>query len=252
MAPVGDDSRGTVGAGGAGPARAVLCCAGQGHRWGNYLGVPKHLVPIDGVPLIERSVGQLNARGIDDVVITSSDRRYDIAGARRCTPDATILPGTGMGFSTAFWSDSARTLVLLGDVCFSDAAMDALVGASAEETTWLGRRGRGQIKPYGEIFGVCIARHHQQRLREAAVTVIELRRRGLVRRTTGWELYAVVNGLDPTVVNPGPHWLDIDDETDDFDFPGDYRAWIRRYRAQELATLRRSAWVRPWSRWSRV
>jgi hypothetical protein len=212
------------------PVRAILCCAGSGERWRNFLGVPKHLIVIDGATLIARAVAQLRGRGIDDVVITSFDERYEIAGARRCAPTTTILPGTGMGFSASFWSDTGRTLVLLGDVYFSEAAVDAIVTASEEETTWLGRKGGGQVKKYGEMFGVSIPLGRQQRLRDAAAEVVQLREQRLIQRIMGWELYAVVNGLDPTIVDPGPNWLNVDDETDDFDFPGDYLRWLKRHR----------------------
>ena len=29
---------------------------GEGKRWGNYLGIPKHLIEIDGEPIIKRTV----------------------------------------------------------------------------------------------------------------------------------------------------------------------------------------------------
>jgi len=210
--------------------RAILCCAGGGERWRNYLGVPKHLIVIDGTRLIDRSVRQLRARGVTDVVITAFDPRYEVVGARRCEPVASILPGTGMGFSSGFWSERGRTVVLLGDVFFSEAAMDAVLGAPDDEIIWLGRKRANRVKAYGEMFGVAIPRERQALLREAAAKVVELRRQGMIGRMMGWELYAVVNGLDPTVVSPGPNWMDVEDETDDFDFPGDYLAWMKRHR----------------------
>jgi hypothetical protein len=230
-APLPAASPPVVAPAGQGPLRAILCCAGEGGRWGNHLGVPKHLVAIDGTPLIQRTVRQLWSRGIEDILITAFDQRYTVAGAPLRAPQESILPDTGMGFSAEFWSQTGRTLVLLGDVYFSEAAIDAIVGAPGGETTWLGRRGRGSIDKYAEMFGVSIPLERQQRLKEAAAEVLALRRRGAIQRIMGWELYAVVNGLDARFVNPGPNWIDIDDETEDFDFPADYEAWMRRHRA---------------------
>jgi hypothetical protein len=212
------------------PATAILCCAGGGERWGNHLGAPKHLAPFDGVPLIQRSVAQLRARGVEDVLITGFDERYRVAGAPVCAPSASILPDTGIGFSVGFWSTTGRTLVLLGDVYFSEAGMDAAVGASGAESTWFGRKAAGSIAKHGEMFGLSIPLGHQPQLRQAAEVVIELYRRGFIRRIMGWELYAVINGLEPAVVHPGPNWIDIDDETEDFDYPHEYGAWMRRHR----------------------
>jgi hypothetical protein len=210
--------------------RAILCCAGEGERWGNYLGVPKHLVAIDGVPLVRRSVQQLRARGIEDVVITTFDDRYALAGAALAAPAVSMLPDTGIGFSVGLWSTRGRTLVLLGDVYFSEAAMDAIVTAAPDEITWLGRKGAGRLDKYCEMFGVSIPLARQARLQRAAEQVVELRRREAIQRMMGWELYAVVNDLDVTRVMPGPNWIDIDDETEDFDYPADYDAWMRCHR----------------------
>ena len=35
---------------------ALRIADGDGTRWGNYLGVPKHLAPVDGVPILYRTV----------------------------------------------------------------------------------------------------------------------------------------------------------------------------------------------------
>jgi len=33
----------------------LILCAGDGVRWNNYLGVPKQLAPLGGVPVLQRS-----------------------------------------------------------------------------------------------------------------------------------------------------------------------------------------------------
>ena len=68
--------------------RFVIMADGQGTRWNNYMGIPKHLIEIDGEPIIARTVRLLNEiakeRGEDaDVIITSHDARYDFPGSRR-------------------------------------------------------------------------------------------------------------------------------------------------------------------------
>ena len=42
--------------------RIVILCAGDATRWGGYLGLPKHLVPIHGEPLLHRTVRLLRTR----------------------------------------------------------------------------------------------------------------------------------------------------------------------------------------------
>lgn len=212
--------------------KAVLCCAGDQQRWRNHLGVPKQLAPIGGVPLLKRTFEQLGARGVHDVVATAFDPRIAAAGVPLCAPTTSILPGTGIGFSSEFWSRDAHTLVLLGDVFFSEAAMNALTSAPDTVVTWVGRRDGTAAKTYGEIFGVSIPFACQQAVRDAAARVFDLHRRNFLLRMTGWELYAVLNGTDPTRPTTGPNWINIVDESDDFDFPEEYEAWLRAHGAR--------------------
>lgn len=224
--------------------RVIICCAGSAQRWGNYLGVPKHLVPVDGVPLVQRTVDQLRTRGFVDIKLTlpGLDMRYpsEAAGVDQVTPlpSMFILPDTGWGGAAAYWHQQETTRVLLGDVCFSEAAMDAIAAAPADKALWFGRKGDGSLGKYGEIFAASIPAEQQAAMRSAAATVVSLRRDKLISRITGWELYAVVNGIDPTTIVPGPNWVDIDDETEDFDFREEYEAWMRKHRG--TSRLKRS------------
>lgn len=225
-----------------------MCCAGSATRWGNYLGVPKHLVPVDdNVPLIKRTTDQLRARDFTDIIITGFDARYNVAGAV-AAPVASILPDTGIGFSSAFWSETGTTRVLLGDVYFSESAMDSIAQPRDNEVIWYGRRDKGSLNKYGEMFGVSIPLARQTAVRMACARVIMLRNEHTINRITGWELYAVCNGLDPTIVAPVPNWINIDDETEDFDFPEEYEAWMRKHRhaARSTRAGRRCGHGLPW------
>ena len=59
-------------------ACVVIMCAGNGTRWNNYLGVPKHLINIGGETLIERVVRLLRNNNVGDIYITvkDNDPRY--------------------------------------------------------------------------------------------------------------------------------------------------------------------------------
>lgn len=48
----------------------VIMAAGEGKRWNNFLGVPKHLIEINGETLLERTTRLLKENGVDDFVIT--------------------------------------------------------------------------------------------------------------------------------------------------------------------------------------
>lgn len=62
---------------------AIIICAGDATRWGNYLGVPKHLIEIEGERLLDRTVRLLRERGITDIfiVVKRPSKKYRVEGA---------------------------------------------------------------------------------------------------------------------------------------------------------------------------
>lgn len=70
--------------------RVFITAYGESTRWNNYLGVPKHLIPIDDEPLIHRTVRLLKENGFDDIVIIGD---YQVDGTRNHIPSQrTLLP----------------------------------------------------------------------------------------------------------------------------------------------------------------
>ena len=102
--------------------RVIIRCAGGNRRWGNHLGVPKHLAPINGETLLGRAVRLTNELAPDAdvrvVVRDLSDRRYLIPGSRRSTYKPT--PDNGdvdkIASSEHLWDPKGRTVVMFGDV----------------------------------------------------------------------------------------------------------------------------------------
>jgi len=81
----------------------IIMADGDGKRWNNYLGIPKHLVEINGEPIIKRTVRLLKENGVNNIIITSRDERYNFAkripqSNRDCEIDRfeeTIIPPEG-------------------------------------------------------------------------------------------------------------------------------------------------------------
>ncbi|NLG07519.1 NTP transferase domain-containing protein [Candidatus Peribacteria bacterium] len=80
--------------------RVIIIAAGDGTRWKNYLGVPKHLVPIDNEPILHRTVRLLKKLDINDIhIVGPNDDRYHVSDTRLYVPvknaknhDAVELP----------------------------------------------------------------------------------------------------------------------------------------------------------------
>ena len=58
-------------------------CAGKGTRWGDYKGVPKHLIEINGETLLGRTTRLLKENNIYNYIITTNDIRYKQYGFTR-------------------------------------------------------------------------------------------------------------------------------------------------------------------------
>jgi len=58
--------------------KVLILCAGDGSRWGNYLGVPKQLVTINGETLLDRTIRLLRENQIADITIVSNDNKLKV------------------------------------------------------------------------------------------------------------------------------------------------------------------------------
>lgn len=57
--------------------KVLILCAGDGSRWGEYLGIPKQLITINNETLLDRTVRLLHKSGNNDIEIVSNDYRLE-------------------------------------------------------------------------------------------------------------------------------------------------------------------------------
>ena len=210
--------------------RVIVAAAGNQSRWGNYLGVPKHLVPIDGEPLLRRTVRQLT--GHEVIVVGPDDARYRIPGSRLVTPSEDGGKWAGPLIYTQQLRDpDGRTLLLLGDTCFSDEGMATILGYEAREWRLFCRFDGSRLTGarWGEAWGHSFWPEHWERHDDRIRYIMDLCRRKVIRRNGLWEHYRAMAGAQGGAV--GRHdrlgmATEIDDWTEDFDFPRDWNLWI--------------------------
>jgi hypothetical protein len=254
--------------------RALILCAGDGTRWGNYLGVPKWLAPIDGIPILHRTVTLLRARGVTDIRVVAKpgdEHTAQVAGAvvERARLDPTNFEADRFRSSRHLWSDTGRTIILYGDVYYTDAAMDTIV--SDQTHTWrvYGRPKASTLTgcTHGELFGFSWWPPQHPEVDDRLGYVIGLRRSGVINRALGWELFRALCGRTGRDVRrpAGTRFhrlVIIQDWTDDFDKPKNYDTWLYRRNAGagDVAVLvpfrsdgghRDEAWAWAWDRWTR-
>ncbi|MEV4672169.1 hypothetical protein AB0K34_11005 [Actinomadura sp. NPDC049382] len=196
--------------------RVIIACAGPQTKWKNHLGVPSHLVPVDGEPLLHRTIRQARAVCRDVHVTAPDDDRYTVLGVSRHVRgpehDNEYVSTRGL------WNDTGRTVLLLGDVYFTDVAIARIVYRPEREYRVFGRRGGSSVTgtPWGEIFAASWWPEQHALLDEHLSRIAGMDK-------AGWRLLRSVQGTDlDRHVTRRPWFVKIDDATDDIDFPADY------------------------------
>lgn len=194
--------------------------AGDGRRWGNYKGTPKHLIEIDGEVLLHRTVKQF-AKYSDVTVVCKSDcdDLYNVPGSSTWSPPEEHEWGEFAKYycTHELWKDDP-VYIVFGDVYFTDDAVEKIMTSDKELGFPLRPTGSERIKGRPEIFGVFFRKTAQQLLTSAMDKLI----RGKVPPPAGWRIYRhlVRPNYDRNELQ-----VIIDDLTTDFDFPEDLDNW---------------------------
>jgi hypothetical protein len=117
-------------------------------------------------------------------------------------------------------------VLLLGDVYFTDEAILTIGTASPTAYRCFGRYRPSRITgtPYGEIFAASWGPQRHALMDRYVDEVERLREDGECLRPPGWVLLRLWQGtpVNRHLVRP-PIWTEIDDLTDDIDFPADHQ-----------------------------
>jgi len=217
--------------------RAIIIAAGEATRWANYLGVPKHLAPVDGEPIAKRTIRLLRERGVSDIFLVGLDSDlYRLEGSTLYVAKKTAEYSGADKFlsSQELWNTEGRTITLFGDVFFTEQAMDKIVNDTNKSWTVYGRPARSSItgKLCGEIFAHSFYPNDIDRHREKLFYIIDLYKQKIINRCIGWEHYRAMQGAVGEEIKKHKIYNDftvINDWTEDFDFPKDYKNFIERW-----------------------
>jgi len=224
----------------------IITAAGEGSRWGNHLGVPKHLLPTpQGETLLARTV-----RLVGDwdptirVVVTGPlDERYRIPGAELIVPIARpdFAECSMYMWAEAAWNAEGRTVFLYGDTFYTGAAIATILGFTPREWHLFARFKESSVtgKPWPEVWAHSFYPEHWTAELALIDRVSTMKRSGKIPRASIYEMYKARFGkLRPFTYDQRDYGAltQIDDWTEDFDFPRDYDAYVVRYRAAHVAS----------------
>lgn len=236
--------------------RVIIPCAGNRSRWDNYLGIPKQLVRItDDEPILHRTVRLLREHGVDDIHIIARESEVDVFTVPGAVTDVARLDETKHDMdrfcsSRHLWSETDRTVIMFGDVYFSQRAV-RIIASSATKRRWqvYGRPWASRITgcAHGEIFALSWFPSEYETIDAAIAYVVKLYDSNVINRTLSWELIRALLGCTDAAVRTGSiarirgRMSIVDDETEDFDKPKNYDAYIARrsYRVESKLSSRR-------------
>ena len=194
-------------------------------KWCGFRPVPPQLLPVDGVPLLVRTIRQVR-RFADDIHVTvpPNDWRFRLAGV--------VLHERGEDYPSEYastrdlWNESGRTVLLLGDVYWGHSAIETVMACDVRDYRVFGRFKASRVlgTPAGEVFAASWWPHNHAALDRHLDIVHRTRAAGTVTRPPGWMLLRSWQGT-PLAKHRvrQPWWIEIDDgETDDIDRPQDY------------------------------
>lgn len=185
---------------------------GKGMRWGNHMGIPKHLVSVGGEGLIKRTVNILNSMKSVyalELIVTSHDARYEFDGCKRHEPINNKYEIDR--FTKELIEDDM--CFLYGDTYYTEETINKILGARVEDILFFGnRKSIVAVKiRQSEIF-----KSHVDNVRRLYLL-------GELDRCVGWQVYQSFTGQafdSPILLDR--NFVFVDDRTRDINTPKDY------------------------------
>lgn len=224
--------------------RVIILAGGDNTRWGNFRGVPKHLIPFDGVPLLHRTARQFKAAGADVVILgpKTHDPRYEVHGCVTvASPRQPGLYEVGMYLDARpWWLTTDRTILAYGDTYYTDDAVATIMGFTPREWHLFARFGPSQVT--GKWWGEAWAHQFYPDSHIEEITlihhVVRLADQKLIPRALIYEMYQTrQGGLFPwseTQRDLGAY-TEINDFTEDLDTPDDLLRWEKNFNTMVTA-----------------
>lgn len=206
-------------------SRVIILAAGKSKSWNNFRGTPKHLTKVEGKTLLERTCKQF-LKYTDNVCVIGLDERYQVDGTSLYVikSDNTNWKDASKFLSSKdLWLRDGRTILVFGDVYFTSEAVKTIMKDKDSFKFFL-RRGANEETGarWKEIFAISF---DQTMAPTFGQNLLHLTSMGQAETQAGWALYRYMIGPAPSGLFNNPHFVEINDWTEDFDYPEDLEIW---------------------------
>lgn len=184
--------------------------------------IPRQLIPINGEPLIVRTIRLLKENGIKDIIITSHDKRFDNLGATRYEPKYNdYIP-----YKQGYWLDAfpleilkEPTIYLFGDVYYSEKAIKTILETPTDDILFFctyNNTSPYYFKPHDEPLAFKVI--NIDKFKKHIKMVKNAKDKGLCcREPITWELYRSIHNQDLNKHIMTNGYIAINDESCDID-----------------------------------
>lgn len=207
--------------------KIIIAAAGEGSRWNNFRGTSKHFTAVEGEILINRTIRQFSHHSSDITVIS---KYPEIPHVKVEPPKQGIWNDAAKVWSSNhLWSNTQRNIILFGDVWFSDEAVETIINNEKDICFFL-RSTPSKVtnKPHKEIFAIAFNGEKIEEFRNVVQKVIEENKSG----AGAYLIFRKICNLDNVSFKHhfknNSMYVEINDWTEDFDYPKDLTRWEKR------------------------
>lgn len=202
----------------------IIMCGGRYAEWET----PRQLTEINGETLTARTIRLLRENDVSDISISSHDSRFAVFGVPLLEHNNDLVvrgdrSSTGC-WVNAFYPTDEPACYIMGDVVFSPDAIWTIVNTKTDGIQFFASAPPFHplyIKQWAEPFAFKVV--DQERFKWAIDYIKQNINSGIfARHPIAWELWQVINGEDPRMIN-FQNYIAINDYTCDIDKPEDVR-----------------------------
>ena len=172
----------------------IIMCGGIYKKWET----PRQMLPINGEPIVARTIRLLREIGIEDIAISSNNPIFEQFGVPVLKHNNSMIVSKTLNVSgywvDAFYPTDEPVCYLFGDVVYSPEAIKTIVETDTDDIEFFASSppfSPEYIKPWAEPFALKVA--NTDHLKHAVCITKQYADMGLFKRhPIMWELWQVI------------------------------------------------------------
>lgn len=196
----------------------IIMCGGTYKKWET----PRHMLPINGEPIVARTIRLLRENGVEDIAISSNNPIFEKLGVPVLKHENNMVVTETLNvrgyWVDAFYPTDEPVCYMLGDVVYSPEAIKTIIGTDTNDIEFFASSppfASGYIKPWAEPFALKV--ENTDHLKHAVCITKQYADMGLFyRHPIMWELWQVIQATPLNHIDYGNYTV-INDYTCDVD-----------------------------------